>query len=159
MADFGEIKSGLMLLSSAELRDIKKTCDALLLRNPDIDPECADLYEHILTCLTTNGINCVSIFCFKKQKAEAFDSLCVVAKNLNEWMTKCKIIKKIDRHVLLSIITNLVIENIERSNVPITTSTMVAFFKNAIAYFDNSFPGYTRNGMVNILINTRKVKG
>jgi len=158
MSEFQEIKSNLMLLTNAELREIQKICSALLLRSTDIDSEGATLYDHIQTCLTTKSVSCPSVYCFKKQKSESFNSLCDVAKNLNEWMTKCKVVKKVDRHILLAIITGLVFENIERTNIPITAATMVSFFKNAIPYFDNAFPGYSRNGLVNIIINTRKIK-
>lgn len=158
MLDFHEIKSNLMGLSRAELSDLRKTIDVLLERNVEIDPNASMLYDVMQTCLCRKGLASVNIIIYKKQKPDMFNKMCDSALTLSEWMKQVGVLKKLEQKLLMTIICEIIVESIERTNVPVNMTTLIGYFRQGPSLFNNSFPGYAENGMIPFLIKSRKAR-
>lgn len=156
MADFQEIKSSLMELSRAELTEISKICSILMDRNTDMIPEASILYEVVVAGLNQQGLEAPHITFFRKQKPDRYKMLVDTSLTIDTWMMGINVKKRVDKRLFLMILTNLVIDALDKMNIPLSMSTIILLFKNSPAYFNNAFPGYVESGMIQFLLNSRR---
>jgi hypothetical protein len=156
--DVHEIKSALTLLTKADLKDIKKVCEVLIARGGEIEEETELFYEAILTALSKHDLNPVSIHLLKSNKKETFNKIEETATNVLSWMRSVGVKRKIEQKLFLHILSEMVIEAISNTNIPLNTNTMLAFFSKAPSLFENNFPGYIESGTVIFLIHSRRAK-
>jgi hypothetical protein len=158
MLDFHEIKSSLMGLNKTELSEIKKVCNTLLERSVELSQEESAFYDVLQNCLNRRGLGSMSVAIFKKKNSAGFNNMCDVAKFVDDWMKSVGVVRRLDKRLFLVILSEIVVTNIEACNVPVNMNTLISFFNNAPAHFDNSFPGYAESNLVMFLINSRKAK-
>lgn len=156
--DVHEIKSVLMLLTKADLKEIKKVCEVLIARGGEIEEETELFYEVILTALSKHDLNPVSIHLLKSNKKETFNKVEEVALNVFSWMRNVGVKRKMEQKLFLHILSEMVIEAISNTNIPLNINTMLAFFPKAPSLFENNFPGYIESGAVIFLIHSRRAK-
>ena len=148
-----QVKILLPKLSVQELKELQKNIEHTLSgKTLEVKGEEDQWFYESLIGALKRELRCSfpSYAQFKSRNDRLYKKFEVQYLELDEWLKNCfpegTKLPKLQRHRLYDFFTELVIDNLKSTSLPLSLTTLLTFFNNLPGLVDRKFPGYIQSG-------------
>lgn len=121
----------------------------------------SELFYHTLSEELSYRLNTLPppLSVLKKQSPPTYKKFDEVLTWFNDWLDDVMqgSITRLQRRTMYAVCTELVADEVEASQVPLSLKSLLNFYPELPGILDKNFPGYIRNGMIGMLLEASRV--